>query len=105
MGGQAARQAARRRVSEALAVKQRERAAREKRLSDAAVSVLAALAERDELVALKEQQAATAIALMVADGLGAAEIAEWCDGLDSREVARLAKLSSGSARPAGVRAG
>lgn len=104
MGNQAARQAARRRVSEALAIKQRERAERDRRLSDAAVSVLTALAERDEAVTALDQVAAEAIARMAADGLSAAEIADWCGGLDAREVGRLAKLATptDSRTPAGV---
>jgi hypothetical protein len=105
MGGQAARQAARRKVSEALAIKQRERAAREKRLSESAVSVVAALAERDEAVAARELQAAGAIALMLAEGLGIAEVAEWCGGLEVREIARLAKLSDVADATAGARVG
>jgi hypothetical protein len=105
MGGQAARQAARRKVSEALAIKQRERATREKRLSESAVSVVVALVERDEAVVAKERQAAGAIALMLAEGLGTAEIAEWCGGLEAREVARLAKLSNVADASADARVG
>ena len=93
MGNQAARQTARRRVSEALAIKQRRRAEREKRLSEAAVSVLTALAERDEAIAAKELAAATAIARMAADGLSVTEVADWCGGRGAREVGRLAKLA------------
>lgn len=99
MGNQAARQAARRKVSEALAIKQRERAERERRLSEAAVSVLTALAERDKAVAAQEHVAAAAIATMVAEGLSAAEIAGWCGGLDARDVGRLAKLSAPTDAP------
>lgn len=58
MGDQAARQVARRRVSEALAIKQRERVEREKRLSEEAATVLTALAERDVAIATKESDAA-----------------------------------------------
>lgn len=102
MGNQATRQAARRRVSEALAIKQRERAEREKRLSESAVSVLTALAQRDEAVEAKELAAAVAITRMTDDGLSVGEIADWCGGLDAREVGRLAKLavSADSARQA-----
>lgn len=94
MGNQAARQAARRKVSEALAIKQRERAERERRHSEAAVVVLTALAEREAAVAVKEFEAAAAIAELAADGLSMAEIGEWCGGLDVREVGRLAKLAT-----------
>ena len=44
---QSLRREARRRVGEALLIKQREREAREKRLTGHAVSILTALAERD----------------------------------------------------------
>lgn len=105
MGNQAARQAARRRVSEALAIKQRERAEREKRLSDAAVSLLTALTERDEIVATKELAAADAVRRMAADGLSAGEIAAWCGGLDAREVGRLAKLDPPASTASHVKEG
>jgi hypothetical protein len=85
-------------VSEALAIKQRERAEREKRLSEEAVSLLAALTERDEVVAAKELAAAGAITKMAGDGLSVVEIAAWCDGLDAREVGRLAKLAAPSGK-------
>ena len=55
---QSLRQEARRRVGEALLVKQREREAREKRLTGHAVAILTALAERDAAVARAEQAAA-----------------------------------------------
>lgn len=92
MSRQAMRQAARRRVQEALAIKQKEREAQERRLQGSAVAVLTALAERDAAVIAAEQTAATSIASMVAEGLGLAEVAEWCGGLDFREVARLSKI-------------
>lgn len=41
-----------------------------------------------------EKIAAAAIAAMVAEGLSLAEVADWCDGLDVREVTRLSKLAS-----------
>ncbi|MCA0253333.1 MAG: hypothetical protein LCH76_13815 [Actinobacteria bacterium] len=92
MSRQAMRQVARRRVAEALAVKLKERESRDRRLQDAAISVLTALAERDAAVAAAEQTAAVSIAAMTAEGLGLAEVAEWCGGLEVREVTRLSRI-------------
>jgi hypothetical protein len=87
------RQEARRRVNEALLVKQREREAREKQISTYAVAVLTALAGRDAAVAEAEHAAAAAIHKMLEAGLTTSEIVDWCGGeLDGREVARLQKL-------------
>lgn len=94
MSRQAMRQVARRRVQEALAAKQKEREARDRRLQDAAVAVLTALAERDAAVAVAEQSAATYVATMLADGLSHTEVADWCGGLDVREVTRLSKVAA-----------
>ena len=94
MSRQAMRQVARRRVQEALAVKQKEREAQERRLQTSAVAVLTALAERDAAVTAAERAAATSIAAMVAEGLSLAEIAEWCGGLEVREVTRLSRIES-----------
>ena len=93
MSRQAMRQVARRRVQEALATKQRDREAQERRLQTAAVAVLTALAERDAAVALAEQAAAASIAAMVAEGLSLTEVADWCGGLPAREVTRLSKIA------------
>jgi hypothetical protein len=92
VGRQAMRQMARLRVQEALAIKQREREAQERRLQESAVAVLTALAERDAAVAAAEQTAAASIASMLAEGLTLAEVADWCGGLDVRELTRLQKV-------------
>ena len=84
-GGQAA-------CAGALAIKQKEREAQERRLQASAVAVLTVLAERDAVVAVAEQKAATSIASMVVEGLSLSEVAEWCGGLDLREVTRLSKI-------------
>jgi len=94
MSRQAMRQVARRRVQEALAVKQKEREAQERRLQTAAVAVLTALAERDAAVVSAELAAAISIAAMAAEGLTLVDVADWCGGLDVREVTRLSKLAS-----------
>ena len=93
MTRQAMRQVARRRVQEALAVKQKEREAQERRLQISAVTVLTVLGERDAAIAVAEQAAATSIAAMVAEGLNLAEVADWCGGLEVREVTRLARIT------------
>ncbi len=92
-GNQSMRQRARRRVAEALMVKTRERVAREKRLTDQAVAVLSAMAERDAAVKRAEQAASAAISKMLDEGLSPAEVADWCGGeLNAREVSRLEKV-------------
>lgn len=93
------RQSARRRVLEALAVKQKQREAQERRLQTCAVAVLTALAERDDAIDTAEQQAATAISAMLAEGLTLAEITGWCDGLAAREVTRLSRLAPTTVSP------
>lgn len=93
MSRQAMRQVARRRVQEALAVKQREREAQERRLQASAVAVLTALAERDAAVEAAEQAAAASIVAMVAEGLSLAEVAGWCGDLSIREVTRLSRIA------------
>jgi hypothetical protein len=40
-----------------------------------------------------EQAAATSIVAMVAEGLSLAEIADWCGGLEVREVTRLSRIA------------
>lgn len=90
---QAMRQVARRRVQEALAIKQKDREAQERRLQASAVAVLTALAERDAAAAVAEQAAAISIAAMVSEGLSLAEVADWCGGLEAREVTRLSKIT------------
>lgn len=95
MGGtqQNLRQAARRRVNEALLVRQREREDREKRIRDHAVTLLTVVAGRDAALAQAEQAAAAAIRAILAEGATPAEIVELSGGtLEAREISRLAKL-------------
>lgn len=93
MAKQGVRQAARRRVQEALATKQKERVARDRRHSDLAVTLLAALAERDKAVTKSEAEAAVAVGSLVDDGLSLSEVGELCGGsLIVKELQRLAKL-------------
>lgn len=56
------------------------------------MAVLTALAERDAAVAAAEQTAAASIASMLAEGLTLAEVADWCGGLEVREVTRLSRI-------------
>ena len=94
MSRQAMRQVALRRVQEALAIKQKDREAQERKLQASAVAVLTALAERDAAVLVAEQAAAALIASMVAEGLSLTAVADWCGGLSVREVTRLSKVAS-----------
>jgi len=57
--------------------------------------VVAALRERNALVARNERQAGEALrALVVDEGVGVAEATQWCAGsVTTREVARLRRLA------------
>lgn len=93
-GKQTVRQGARRKVAEALAAKRAERAEREKLLSDAAVELLTALAERDEAVAEAERVAGAAVKRMLDQGLTMSEVAEYCGGeLDAKDLTRLSRAA------------
>lgn len=78
------RQAARRQVKEATAVRQRSWAAREEQLSEAAVDVVASIAARDRA----EKAAAISIGAMLALDVSLTEVGERC-GLPLKEVTRL----------------
>lgn len=103
---QGLKQDARRRVTEALSVKQKQRLERERHQAGLAVEILTALAERDDAIQSAEQQAAVAVRKLLAEHLGVAEIAELCGGqLEVKELTRLSRLSSdvGAAAASGVR--
>lgn len=98
---QGLKQDARRRVTEALSAKQKERLEQERRHAVLAVEVLAALAERDEAIQIAEQHAATAVRALLAEHLSIAEIAEMCGGqLDVKELTRLTRISAEAASAA-----
>jgi hypothetical protein len=81
-------------VAEALAVKRQERVARDKLLETAAVSLLTALAERDEAVAEAERVAVAAVKEMRGQGLSMAEVGEYCGGaLDQKDLTQLGRLA------------
>ena len=86
------RQDARRRAKEARSGMDEERKAREKRLEDAAVTVLVSLAEAVDA----EGRAGEALRAMVEDeGLTLREAVAWCnDGVTVREATRLKRLAS-----------
>jgi hypothetical protein len=71
-------------VNEAVAIRKREFAEREARLSEAAVEVVAAIVARDRA----EQAAADAIAAMTKERVNLTEIGDRC-GLSLKEVTRL----------------
>lgn len=93
MAKQTARQKARAKVVDKMASMRAERDRRERRLADAAVTVLVSLAERDEAIASCEQAAAVAIQAMLAEqDVGMAEVAGLCDGIEAKELTRLARI-------------
>ncbi len=94
-GKQATRQAARRAAAEAQASLMRQRLERDRRCAALGVQVLSALRERDDVVARFERRAGDALrALVVDEGVGAAEAAQWCAGsVTTREAARLRRLA------------
>lgn len=93
MARQALKQDARRRVSEALSAKQKERLETERRQASLAVDLLAALAERDEAVHAAEQQAAAALRGLLSEHLSLVEVAELCGGqVHVKELTRLARI-------------
>ena len=98
-GKQATRQAARRAAAEAQASLMRARLERDRRCAALGVQVVAALRERDALVARYERLAGEALrALVVDESMGAAEATQWCAGsVTTREDARLRRLAEGPA--------
>lgn len=104
---QGLKQDARRRVTEALSARQRERVDQERRQAGLAVDLLAALAERDEAIQAAEQQAADAVRALRAERLSISDIADLCGGqVDAKELTRLSRISTERARAAtsGVKA-
>lgn len=99
MAKQALKQAARIKVQEALAVKQKERLERERRQAGLAIDVLTAIAERDEAIARTEADAAAAVRSLLGEGLSVAEVVELCsDQVDVKEVQRLSRIGVDPAR-------
>ncbi len=89
---------ARRRVTEALSAKQKERLEKERRQAGLAVDVLTAIAERDEAIQATEEQAAGAVRALMAEHLSVNEIAELCGGqVGAKELTRLSRISSETA--------
>lgn len=92
---QGLKQDARRRVTEALSARQRERVDQERRQAGLAVDLLAALAERDEAIQAAEQQAADAVRALRAEHLSVIDIADLCGGqVDAKELTRLSRIST-----------
>ncbi|WP_404351804.1 hypothetical protein LG324_03465 [Phycicoccus jejuensis] len=75
-----------------------ERAEQERRRSGLAVTVVTALAERDELMRECEARAGEALRALTEDeGLTLAEAVQWCGGqVDAREAARLRRVGLGA---------
>ena len=95
MGRQSVKQAARSTVREALKPKHKERLEAEKRHTGWAVELLAAVAERNQVIAEADKAAAGAVCNLIGDGLSVADIAGLCgDQVDAKEIGRLAKLNA-----------
>lgn len=89
MPNQSVRQAARRAALDAQIRVRRREEERDKRRSRLGVTVVTALAERDDHVLVCERRAAHALEeLIEAEDLTVQQVAEWCD-LHVREVRRL----------------
>jgi hypothetical protein len=99
MAKQALKQAARIRVQEALAAKQKERLERERRQAALAIDVLTAVAEREEAIARTEAAAAASVRSLLGEGLSVAEVVELCGGqVDAKEVQRLSRIEADPAK-------
>ena len=67
---------------------------REKRIEDLAITVMVAVAERDQVVEQVERRAGEALQEMTGgEGLSIREAVEWCgEALDEREATRLRRI-------------
>ncbi len=96
MADQTARQRARRAALDAQARVRARRAEQDKRRNALGLEVVAALAERDAVIAACEARAGEALAkLTEAEGLSLAEAVEWsgADTVSTREAARLRQVA------------
>lgn len=97
MADQTARQRARRVALDAQSRMRARRAEKERRQEALALEVIAALAERDAVVAACEAKAGEALSKLTgAEGLGLAEAVQWCGGRELvtvREATRLRNLA------------
>lgn len=100
MSRRAREQAARRAAREILGERHRQRAQRERRLEQAAVRVLIALRERDDVVAQCEQRAGEALREMThVERLSIREAVEWFgDRLTVGEAMRLRRSAVANVR-------
>lgn len=85
---------ARRTARDAQTKRRADAQARDKRIEDLAVTVMVAVAERNQVVAQTERRAGEALREMTeAEGLSLSEAVEWCgDTLDEREATRLRRI-------------
>lgn len=97
MADQTARQRARRVALDAQSRMRARRAEKERRQEALALEVIAALAERDAVVAVCEGKAGEALARLTgAEGLSLSDAVQWCGGRELvtvREAARLRNLA------------
>lgn len=96
MTGQSLRQAARRDARTVASKRRAELLERSRRLEKLAVTVMTAVAERDQCVAKAEREAGEALREMTAgEGLTLREALKWCgDSIDIHEATRLRKAMS-----------
>ncbi|GAB7007160.1 hypothetical protein JCM18899A_46340 [Nocardioides sp. AN3] len=92
---QALRADARRAAREGQSRRRVEQRAKDLRLEDLAVTVIAALAERDQVVGEAEDRAGEALVQMTqVEGLSLREATQWCEGtVDLAEATRLRKIA------------
>jgi hypothetical protein len=85
---------ARRTARDAQTKRRADAQARDKRIEDLAVTVMVAVAERNQVVEQTERRAGEALREMTeAEGLSLSEAVEWCgDTLDERDATRLRRI-------------
>lgn len=100
MADQTARQRARRAALDVKAQMRARRAEQERRRESLGMVVIAALAERDAVVAASEAKAGAALGRMTGEeGLSLAEAIEWCGGTEQLSVREASRLRQGARPP------
>lgn len=98
MSSSQVRVAARRSVVDAQAERRRQRQEREDTIAALAIEVNVALASGRAAMDKAEQTAGEALCRMIAMGLSAGEVVDWCaSDLSTKEVGRLRRIAEASA--------
>ena len=95
------RQQARRSAAERVARLRQQRADLVKKQEGLSAEVMAALAERDALIADAERRAGTALKALVSSGLSLAEASVWCH-LNGKNAAWLLRLAATTTTTSGA---